>query len=424
MPSRFLTRRSTTPAASQEPPVRSAQEAAVARVAETLGDQFAWFLSPVRLQARAEDLRLIERIGKIDVGLVTVAMVLASLMRSTDAEGRILDAFAIYRQIGGARATKEGFRKAVHRIADLLLDLVKARIAEGARRAAPLRGRLASFTDLLIPDGSVFKLAAALAEGLPGTGSAAALKLHAVYSVRAEGPAAVAFTDGREHDTTHFTPTWVRGALYLWDLGYNDYARVLDAQTAGSHVLQRLKDGADPKVLAWYGPDGARHTLAPHPGRRVVRLGEACEFYDELRSQEALDLDVELRDASGRTGVMRVVCVPFEGRDRYYLTTLPRMHFTPHDVAELYGVRWEVELYLKDLQGGARADEVTRLRNLYSLRAVVYAALLAQMLSGEVTRAANEATEEEPPPASVAEDHPSQSENPLPPGETEAAISP
>ena len=424
MPSRFLARRPAASADSQEPSARNAQEAAVARVAETLGDQFAWFLSPVRLQARAEDLRLIERVGKIDVGIVTVAMVLASLMRSSDAEGRILDAFAIYRQIGGAPATKEGFRRAVHRIADLLLDLVKARIADASRSAAPLRGRLASFTDLLIPDGSVFKLAAALAEGLPGTGSAAALKLHAVYSVRAAGPAAVDFTDGREHDTTHFTPAWVRGALYLWDLGYNDYARVLDAQAAGSHVLQRLKDGADPKVLAWYSPDGARHALALPPNRRVVRLGEACEFYDELRSQETLDLDVELRDASGRTGVMRVVCVPFEGRDRYYLTTLPRTHFTPHDVAELYGVRWEVELYLKDLQGGARADEVTRLRNLDSLRAVVYASLLAQMLSGEVTRAANEAGEEDTAPTRMAGDPPSQSASLPPLGKTEAAFSP
>ena len=133
---------------------------------------------------------------------------------------------------------------------------------------------------------------------------------------------------------------------------------------------------------------------------------------------------VELRDASGRTGVMRVVCVPFEGRDRYYLTTLPRTHFTPHDVAELYGVRWEVELYLKDLQGGARADEVTRLRNLDSLRAVVYASLLAQILSGEVTRAANKAGEEDPAPTCVAGDPPSQSASLPPLGKTEAAFSP
>jgi hypothetical protein len=217
--------------------------------------------------------------------------------------------------------------------------------------------------------------------------------------VRAAGPVDIAFTDGRAHDSPHFTPTWVAGALYLWDLGYNDYARVLDARAADAHVLQRLKHGADPKVLAWYAPDGTRHALDAGSGRRHVRLNEACEFYAELRAQPVLDLDVELRDARGRTGVLRVVCVPFEGRDRYYLTSLPRAHFTPHDVAELYAVRWEVELYLKDVQGGTRADEVTRLTHLDSLRAVVYAALLAQTLSRDVTRAANAE-----PPAEPADD--------------------
>jgi hypothetical protein len=54
-----------------------------------------------------------------------------------------------------------------------------------------------------------------------------------------------------------------------------------------------------------------------------------------------LDLDVELTD-DRRSVRDRVVCVPFGGQDRYYLTTLPRDVFTAHDVAELYRVRWEI----------------------------------------------------------------------------------
>jgi hypothetical protein len=243
MPHRF---RARPRASAPVPTARShaAHEAALARVAAVLGDSFAWFLSPIRLQARAEDLRLIQRIGKIDVGLVTIAMVLASLMRSSDSEGRILDGFAIYRQIGGANATKEGFRRAVHRVAPLLLDLLKARLATAATANPVLTGRLAAFTDLLIPDGSVFKLAAALAEGLPGTSTAAALKLHAVYSVRAAGPVDVAFTDGRAPDSQHFMPTQVAGVLYLWDIGYKDYARV---QGDGAVVARRARETAAPQ---------------------------------------------------------------------------------------------------------------------------------------------------------------------------------
>ena len=74
-----------------------------------------------------------------------------------------------------------------------------------------------------------------------------------------------------------------------------------------------------------------------------MRLHEACAF-DFVHKQEVLDLDVEIEHRkSGRRVLARVVCVPFDGEDRYYLTTLPRSIFTPHDIAELYRVRWEVD---------------------------------------------------------------------------------
>ena len=65
-----------------------------------------------------------------------------------------------------------------------------------------------------------------------------------------------------------------------------------------------------------------------------------------------LDLDVEIEDNKGRVVQARVVCVPFGGQDRYYLTTLPRAIFTPHDIAELYRIRWEVRSSSAD--GAAR----------------------------------------------------------------------
>ncbi|MGH9733028.1 MAG: transposase [Candidatus Acidiferrales bacterium] len=34
------------------------------------------------------------------------------------------------------------------------------------------------------------------------------------------------------------------------------------------------------------------------------------------------------------------------------MTTLPRTSFSPHDVAELYRVRWEVELFFKAVSNG------------------------------------------------------------------------
>lgn len=108
-----------------------------------------------------------------------------------------------------------------------------------------------------------------------------------------------------------------------------------------------------------------------------------------LQDGGVLDLDVVLGEAEVSC-VVRVVCVPTGGEDRYYLTNLPRSHFSPCDVAEIYSARWEIELLYKDWQGGCRLDEVTRLSNLHTLRAVIYGGLLAHLLSRELARKAND----------------------------------
>jgi putative transposase len=375
-------------------PSLSAEVLAEARVAEVLGSTFAWFLSPIRLAAKAEDLRLLRRQGRIDVGLVVVAVVLSALARNADGQGRVLDAFALFRQLGGAHVTKEGFRKRMKQSAPLLRALLDERLQQLATTTWPaLRGRLAHFTDLLIPDGTIFKLATAFAGVLPGSGSAAALKLHAVYSVRAQAATTIEFTAGREHDNPHFTPAWVHGALYLWDLGFNDYSRVIDAIDAEAHLIQRLKDSGNPVVTAWYDSTGSRHPLV-HADGTAMRLNDAVAQGGPLEHQPVLDLDATLTDARHRQATVRLVCVPFQGTDAWYLTTLSREHFTPYDIAELYGCRWDVELLFKDWQGGARLDEVQSVRHLDTLRACVYGSLLASLLARDVALAA-----EDPHPA-------------------------
>lgn len=367
------------------------QRAAERRVAEALGQRFAWFLAPVRILALAEDLRAAQRLRELDLGVVVIAVILSAFSRTSDTEGRVRDAFAVYRQIHtDVAVTDEAFRKAMGRSADVLLHLLQQWTGELAKLDtwAPLRGRLAFFKDLRLTDSTAFKLARALAAALPGSGSAAALKLHAVYSVRAQGAVSVDATAGREHDSPHFHPAWVAGALYLWDLGYNDYARVLEAHLAGAYLVQRLKDKANPRMLAWYGADGRRHDVPRGPRGALPRLGDVLATTGALADGGVLDLDVVI-EGEGVACVLRVVCVPTEGQDRYYLTDLPREHFSACDVAEAYAARWEVELLFKEWQGGCRIDEVARLSNLDTLRAVIYGGLLAHLLSREITRAAN-----------------------------------
>lgn len=364
---------------------------------DPLRDQLASFveatavdlLDPARIEAMAEDLRVIERYRVHHVGLLVCSLVLSAMQRSSDTQGRWLDAQRTYEALGGPQSGKTSFRNTVRKMVPVMRKMLRRRLtAVGEAGGDPeLRGRLASFADVLIPDGCAFKLASALSNVYAGTGQPAELKLHAIYSVRAAGAISVASTAGSVHDSDGFWPQWQSNALYIWDLGFESRERFIDAVEAGAHVLQRLKSGGNPVVLASYGPTGARRELVDYDGK-PLSLQDACA-HGFVHRQRVLDLDVELRDGKRRI-VARVVCVPFGGEDRYFLTTLPREIFTQHDVAEIYRVRWEVELFFRGWKGALRLDEVRRLEHPTSLEAAILASLLAAVLAQRITNAVSE----------------------------------
>ena len=353
-----------------------ALEAAVAKVVE---ESARGLFDAARLEAIAYDLGAFSYQRLTRPGLVGCALVLSALERRTDTSGRWLDAQGVYADLGAPEVSQTSFRDAVRKMKPVLTEVLRRRMKqlEDAADSHELRGRLSEFTDVIVPDGCAFKLASVLSGVHPGTGNPAELKLHAVYSVKTGMASVTQQTAGRVHDNDGFWPKWEGGALYIWDLGFNDMTRFIDAVEAGAHVLQRLKTSANPKVLARYDADGVKCVEdMPMPLDRV------CEFFAPSTGQ--LDFDVEVRAPDRRRATARVVCVPYAGEDRYYLTTLPRNVFTPSDCAELYRVRWEVELFFRNWHGALRMDDVHRLRHPVSLEVAVLSSVLAACLSREV----------------------------------------
>lgn len=135
-----------------------------------------------------------------------------------------------------------------------------------------------------------------------------------------------------------------------------------------------------------------------------MRLNEACTF-EYVHQQEVLDLDVQVVDSKGRSVVARVVRVPVDGEDHYYLATLARGTFTPFDLAELYRVRWEVELFFRNWKGAVRMDHVHRFRNPTSLVVAVLASMLAALLSRDISAGLEQLEEDDnalaPAPAPI-----------------------
>jgi hypothetical protein len=330
-------------------------------------------------------------------GLLVCALVLSSF-RQSEVEGRWLDAAATYRDLGGPETGMTSIRNMGRKMLPVMQTMLRRRTKQLAEQAKTLelRGRLETFHDVLIPDGCAFKLASVLSGISPGTGQPAELKLHTVYSVKARTALEVTPTAGSVHDSDGFWPTWKPGVLYIWDLGFQSVERFVEATLAGAHLLQRLKDNHNPEVVASYGPTGARRAIRDADGA-TVRLEDALAV-GLVHKGEQLDLDVKLvgkklADGTRPTVIARLVCVPTEGEDRYYLTTLPRSTFTPSDVAELYRIRWEVELFFRNWKGGVRMDHVHRLRNPSSLAVAVTASMLAALLSRDLQTALDQVSE-------------------------------
>jgi hypothetical protein len=343
-------------------------------------------LDPDRILALAEDMRVVQRQRTHHAGLVVCAFILSAFERSTDTQGRMLDARMTYEHLGGPRSGKSSFGRMAHKLLPVCQRLLRRRL-RALSEVAPteeMRGRLAHLADVLIPDSCAFKVARALCGLYPGTGTVAELKLHAVYSVNAGTTVQDQRTAGSVADSAAFWPTkWEAGALYLWDLGYQSNARFIEATEAGAYVLQRLKAVSNPIVLASYDPTGERRAIA-HDDGSSVRIDEACEF-GYVHRQSVLDLDVEIEDRTTQRKVnARVVCAPYTDQDRYYLTTLPRDIFSPHDIAEMYRIRWEVELLFRSLRGAVRMDEVCRLSNPTSLDLAITTSLLAAVLGRDI----------------------------------------
>jgi putative transposase len=361
--------------------------------ADSIQRTFVDTLDPELILALAEDMGICQRKRVHHAGLVIVSLILSGFQAQKDTGGRWLDAQRLYEKLGGQHSGATSYRNQVRKLVPVMHRLLRRRLSTLAAHATDneLQGRLKQFRDVLIPDGCAFKLARALSGVYAGTGTEAELKLHAVYSVRAGGCISVERTAGSVHDSDGFWPkSWEAGALYIWDLGYNSHKRFIDAVEGGAFVLQRLKDGANPVVLASYGPTGTRRELK-HDDGRPLRLLDACTF-GWVHHQRVLDLNVVLTDDL-RSVQARVVCVPFGGEDRYYLTTLPRAIFTPHDIAELYRVRWEVERFFRGWRGGLRLDDVRRLQHEQSLDAAVTASLLAAALAHSLTEIVNDLSE-------------------------------
>lgn len=242
-----------------------------------------------------------------------------------------------------------------------------------ARAHVRLRPELARFKDINLVDSTVLRLGDRLAKVFRAcrtNHTKAALKMHTVMSLTRGQVERMKLTAERVHDRKGLEGAgWMDARLLLFDLGYFCYPLFGSIIAHGGSFVTRLKTSANGEVI-----DVGRGVLGPV--RSIGRKLNDCTFEGTVS-----DLDVIF--GTGKDAVV-LRCIRIRardgGEDHWYLTNLSHEEFTPEEIAELYRLRWQIEILFKELKSEMSFDQMPSEREEV-VRVLVYATLIALVLS-------------------------------------------
>jgi putative transposase len=317
------------------------------------------------------DCDVIARQRKMNLGMLVRAMVIAAGTPGGAYQADILRSYLEFE-------VPQVARSAFYRWFDEPLERFMAALAERALAYAraqqvDLSGPLGGVKDWYIVDSTTVRVHSALHGEFPGTGEYAAIKVHKVLSVGCGAPVRYHFSPAREHDSRHLTidESW-RGCGLLADLAYASLARLRACNDHGVRFVIRLKDNWKPKVD--YIARG-QVTPAFFPG---IDLDVLLEEDILVRDGRAIDADVRVGGANNPLHLRLVGVKTLEGYC-FFLTNLPP-RLGPRQVADLYRIRWEVELSIKVDKSVHRLDQIDAERPC-SVKTLLHASLIASMIA-------------------------------------------
>jgi IS4 transposase len=331
----------------------------------------------------ADAYDLVQRERKVDIVVLVWTLILGfpagakrtltSLKRRFEQVANIeISRSAFYDRLTPALAS------VLRQLVDWMLDV---RIEQTARE---IDDQFEGFKELLAVDSTVLNLHDLLAPSWEATNEGqAAAKMHVIANATTGGPNSVKLTDQRTHDSQPLKTVgqWVDGCLLMGDLAYYDFHLFHRIDQQGGYFISKVKDGANPRIVA---------TNQTVPGRSIDLEGKQFQEVIDRLERQTLDvvvaLDVKLRKYRGRsrtvTRLFRLVGRkdPESGEYHLYFTNVSPETLTPEDVAEAYGLRWQVELLFSRLKSTLRLHELPSSKD-HIVRGLIWASILALLCS-------------------------------------------
>ena len=296
---------------------------------------------------------VIERERKLNLGMFVRAMVISA---GTPGGAYQADVLRSYLEFEVPHVARSAF----YRWFDVPLEqfmeaLAQRALAYAQAQPVDLSGPLCGVKDWYIVDSTTVTVRDPLREAFPGTGDYAAIKVHKVLSVGCGAPVRYHFSPAREHDSRHLEidASW-QGCGLLADLAYASLARLRACDAHHVCFVIRLKENWKPKV------------------DYIARGQVTQEFFpgtdfDTLLADNTLVLDGRAIDADVHVGgdkhplPLRLIGVQTPKGYCFFLTNLPA-RIGPRQVADLYRVRWEVELSIRLDKSVNRLDAIDAAR--------------------------------------------------------------
>jgi hypothetical protein len=344
-------------------------------------------LPAVDLEELGRSVRFIRRLRTVFASALVFALVMSRF--SAEAPG-----FETGRQwlarLGSALVGRRPFQMrfkvpAVVALFEGAFDIAVRSWRRGTRFHHPL-AKL--FRDVVAIDSTIVALSDQLQSSFKGTGKKgdgsgkASLKVLLAMSVFGRLPLFAEVVAGSVHDANLF-PSFKRFAettLLLFDKGF--FKADLIHQLVASHVefLCPLPRRCNPTIVAVNrAPRVVRSALARQPDG--VRLRELLDRRDNVRA--VWDVLVRLK----RNGpAVRMVVEPGRKLHRPYVTSIAPETCRASSIAEIYRLRWQIELVFKELKQDLNLASVPT-KDAHAAQAFVWASLIALAVSRVVCAA-------------------------------------
>jgi putative transposase len=332
---------------------------------------FEAMLPQEEIDRLCEEFGVIERQRKLNLGMFVRAMVISA---GTPGGAYQADALRSYLEFEVPSVARSAFYRWFDEPLERFMEALAQRVLAYAQaQQIDLSGPLSGVKDWYIVDSTTVTVRDALREEFPGTGDYAAIKVHKVLSVGCGAPVRYHFSPAREHDSRHLTidESW-RDCGLLADLAYASLDRLRACEAHGVRFVIRLKDNWKPKV------DHIARGQVAQEFLRGTDLDVLLEDHVLLLDGRAIDADVHV--GKGQEAVqLRLVGVHTPKGHGFFLTNLPP-RIGPRQVADLYRVRWEVELSIKLDKSVNRLDAIDAERPC-SLKTLLHASLMASTIA-------------------------------------------